>query len=226
MIVTVDLQHLRDGLGSAHLDSGLAMSAGQARRLACEAGIVPAVLGGPSEVLDLGRSMRLASTAIVRGVRLLHDTCAAEGCERPVAWCELHHAVPWSEGGPTSLENTVPLCGHHHRRAHDERYLTSRLDDGRIRFRLRRRRAAPTVDDLASTGQWHVTRHPNGSRTVIRAQRTGPPGRPQAPGAGPGPAGQHRPPNGRTSHAAGRRPPDAPRVHPTATDRPLDLNPA
>ncbi len=70
LVVTMELRHLVDGLGSAHLDTGVAMSAGQARRLACEAGIIPAVLGGPSEVLDLGRSMRLANVAIQRAVRL------------------------------------------------------------------------------------------------------------------------------------------------------------
>ena len=47
------------GLGTATLDTGEPISAGPARQLACEAGLIPAVwrraLGSPSVVLDLGR---------------------------------------------------------------------------------------------------------------------------------------------------------------------------
>ncbi|MDX5399220.1 MAG: HNH endonuclease, partial [Actinomycetes bacterium] len=111
VVVHTSLQHLQDGLASAGLDTGLHTSAGQARRLACNAGIIPAVLGSKSEILDLGRESRLHNTAQRRALSLTYDTCAAEGCERPFAWCEIHHPHPWSEGGPTDLENALPLCG-------------------------------------------------------------------------------------------------------------------
>jgi hypothetical protein len=61
VMVTLDLQHLLDGIGAARLDTGVKISAGEARRLACEAGLVPAVLGGASTPLDLGRTRRLHS---------------------------------------------------------------------------------------------------------------------------------------------------------------------
>jgi hypothetical protein len=187
MVVTVELQHLVDGLGSAHLDTGVALSAGQARRLACEAGIIPAVLGGPSEVLDLGRTARLANVAIQRAVRLLHDTCAAEGCERPVAWCELHHRLPWSEGGPTSLDNTIPLCGHHHRRAHDRTYDLTDLDSGEVRFHRRRRQSPPrpagSGGRAAATFRHITPRHDvqAGNGPPGRSRQHHPPGRPPPP---------------------------------------------
>jgi hypothetical protein len=205
MVVTVELQHLVDGLGSAHLDTGVAMSAGQARRLACEAGIIPAVLGGPSEVLDLGRTMRLANVAIQRAVRLLHDTCAAEGCERPVAWCELHHRLPWSEGGETSLDNTLPLCGHHHRRAHDRAFDLIDLDSGEVRFRRRRRpspsRPGGSGNGAATTFTHFPARHdgqtgsgPPGHPALPRQRRPGPsPSPPPAPPAPPATAGPRAP---------------------------------
>ncbi|HET6563697.1 MAG TPA: HNH endonuclease signature motif containing protein [Marmoricola sp.] len=66
-----------------------------------------------------------------------HTTCAAEGCERPFSWCELHHLRPWSHGGPTDLANALPLCGHHHRRIHDDHYEHERTPAGQIRFRHR-----------------------------------------------------------------------------------------
>lgn len=138
LLVTLDYQRLLDGLGSAGLDTGTQISPGQARRLSCGAGIVPAVLGGRSEPLDLGRERRLHSTAQRRAMSLRYDTCAAEGCERPFAWCEIHHRHPWSRGGRTDLDNGLPLCGHHHRRAHDDHYTHQRLPSGEIRYRRRR----------------------------------------------------------------------------------------
>jgi hypothetical protein len=145
MMVHVKYQNLLDGLASARLDTGVHASAGQARRLACNAGIVPVVLGGDSEVLDLGRVRRLHSTAQRRALSVQYDSCAAEGCERPFAWCEIHHPHAWSEGGETSLDNGIPLCGHHHRRAHDDRFTLTILPTGEARFRRRR----VTVDDMA-----------------------------------------------------------------------------
>ena len=59
VVVLMPLETLMGGLKAAHLDTGETISPGQARRLACEAGIIPAVLGGNSQVLDLGRGTAL-----------------------------------------------------------------------------------------------------------------------------------------------------------------------
>jgi hypothetical protein len=138
LLVHVDHRHLLDGLASARLDTGVHVSAGEARRLACSAGIIPVVLGGASQVLDLGRERRLHSAAQRRALSVTHDSCAAEGCERPFAWCDVHHPHAWSQGGATDLDNGVPLCGFHHRRAHDGRFDLRRLPTGDVRFSRRR----------------------------------------------------------------------------------------
>lgn len=138
ILVHIDLQHLLDEVGAGRLDTGVHVSPGQVRRLACNAGIIPAVLGGRSEPLDLGFEARLHNAAMRRGLSILHDTCATEGCERPFAWCDVHHPHPWSQGGRTSLDNGLPLCGFHHRRAHDDRFTLRRLASGEVRFRRRR----------------------------------------------------------------------------------------
>ncbi|KQU70724.1 HNH endonuclease signature motif containing protein [Phycicoccus sp. Root101] len=104
VLVTIDHQQLRAGLGSAHLDTGSDVSASQARRLACGAGLVPAVLGGPSQVLDLGRSQRFFTEAQRVALALTYDTCAADDCDRPYAWTEHHHEDPWASGGATDLD--------------------------------------------------------------------------------------------------------------------------
>jgi len=138
VIVKIDLDRLLTGIGSAELDTGVAITAGDARRLACNAAIIPAVLDGKSMPLDLGRSRRLHNRSQRRAYSLIHDTCAVTGCSRPFAWCEIHHhRIPWAKGGPTDLDNGLPLCGWHHRRAHDTRFDLRQRPDGDWTFHRR-----------------------------------------------------------------------------------------
>lgn len=119
VMAMVDLDVLRSGLGVATTTTGADLTAGEVRRLACEAGIVPAVMGGASMPLDLGRTRRLHNDKQRQAYAVLHDTCAIASCDRPFAWCEIHHPQPWAHGGRTDLTNGLPLCWHHHRAAHD-----------------------------------------------------------------------------------------------------------
>ena len=101
-------------------------------------GILPAVLGGASEVLDLGRTRRLFSRAQRRALALAHPECQAEGCTVPATWCEAHHCRdPWARGGRTDLADGTLLCGWHHHRAHDDSYDQRRLPNGDFRFHRR-----------------------------------------------------------------------------------------
>ncbi|KQZ89027.1 hypothetical protein ASD62_06630 [Phycicoccus sp. Root563] len=130
VLVTLDHERLAAGLGAAHLDTGHDVSASEARRLACGAGLVPAVLGGQSQVLDLGRGQRFFSEAQRVALALTYDSCAADGCDRPYAWTEQHHEDAWAWGGSTDLHKAVPLCGYHHRRIHDASYHHSVAREG------------------------------------------------------------------------------------------------
>ena len=138
VVVTVAHEKLLGALGAAGVDTGDRLSAGQARRLACGAGLLPAVLGGASQVLDAGRTQRLFTETQRTVLATQHTSCAADGCDRPFAWCELHHKKPWSRGGRTDLADAVPLCWFHHRRIHDRGYTHAYSPDGAITFRLRR----------------------------------------------------------------------------------------
>ena len=117
--VTVPFDPLTEALGTATTDNGERMSAATARRLACDARILPIVLGGAGQVLDAGRSRRLATGALRQALVARDRGCAFPGCDRPPRWCDAHHLRPWSEGGPTRLDNLVLLCRHHHRTLHD-----------------------------------------------------------------------------------------------------------
>jgi hypothetical protein len=138
VVVTMPLAELQAGVGVGLLADDTPLTAGDVRRLACNAGIVPAVLGGRSEVLDLGRSRRLFSAAQRKALALAHRECRADGCTVPATWCEAHHARdPWSRGGRTDLADGTLLCPWHHRRAHADRYDLRRLPNGDLRFHRR-----------------------------------------------------------------------------------------
>ena len=148
LIVTIPLAALQAELAAADIiGAGLVpgddltgdrITAAQARRLACTAKIIPAVLGGDSLPLDLGRSRRLFSPAQRKAMAVRDRTCRAEGCDIPADWCEAHHLDPWEHGGRTDLDDGVLLCGHHHHRAHDTGYRAERLSSGDFRFHRRR----------------------------------------------------------------------------------------
>lgn len=138
VVVTISLESLTAGLGAAQLSTGETISAGEARRLACNHGILPAVLGGRSEVLDLGRSRRLFSAGQRKAMEIRDRACRTAGCVVPAAWCEAHHArQPWSRGGRTDLADGLLLCSYHHHRAHDPGYDLRRLPTGDVRFARR-----------------------------------------------------------------------------------------
>ena len=73
-------------------------------------------------MLDLGRQERFFTEAQRTALATIYETCAADDCDRPYAWSELHHGDPWSRGGLTDLDQALPLCGYHHRRIHDPAY--------------------------------------------------------------------------------------------------------
>ncbi|MGY0536884.1 DUF222 domain-containing protein [Nocardioides sp. YJ-D4] len=140
VFITMSLEDLRNDLGTAALGfDGAKITAAEARRMACNADLVPVVLGTDSEILDFGRTARLAYPVQHRALRLRDKCCQAEDCDAPAAWTEAHHLKPWSEGGLTNLANMVLLCASDHRRIHDPDYAYERLPDGRIRFTRRTR---------------------------------------------------------------------------------------
>ncbi|NPC41580.1 HNH endonuclease signature motif containing protein [Nocardioides sp. zg-1230] len=138
VVVTMDLDTLLGGLKAASLDTGGRISAGEARRLACRAGIIPAVLGGPSVPLDVGRKRRFHTEAqrVAMGIR--DGGCTAAGCDAAPAMTEAHHdEVSWGEGGGTSVEKGRLLCPPHHRRIHDPTFQHSLDTHGKVRFTRR-----------------------------------------------------------------------------------------
>ncbi|GAA3531427.1 hypothetical protein AFL01nite_17440 [Aeromicrobium flavum] len=137
LVVTVDEATLRGETDRAGVtEFGTSISAGQLRKLACDAGILPVVMNGQSQVLDEGRAKRHHTAAQRIALAQRDHGCAYPGCDRPPGWTEAHHTIPWSHGGPTDLDSGVLLCSHHHHRVHDVG-IPIRFTDGMPEFRLK-----------------------------------------------------------------------------------------
>jgi hypothetical protein len=138
LVVTLDHDNLVAALharGIATTVDGLDLPAGVVRRLACDAELIPAVLGSGSEVLDVGRTRRLVTPAIWTALVLRDRHCIFPGCTRPPVMCHAHHIDHWLDRGTTSLENLALLCGHHHRTIHHTPWKTRlNTDDRRPEF--------------------------------------------------------------------------------------------
>ncbi len=137
VVVMMTLETLMGGLKAAQLDTGHRITPGLARRLACRAGIIPTVLGGQSQVLDLGRKTRFHTEPQRIALAIEQGGCTAEGCDWPPGMCHAHHDPPWSQGGDTSVKNGRLLCPRHHARAHDPTYTTSKIPGGKVAFHRR-----------------------------------------------------------------------------------------
>jgi hypothetical protein len=139
-VVTVPVETLEGRLGSGRLlvSPSTLVSPAAARRLACTAGLVPAVLGSDSQVLDQGRRARTATTAQRLALTVQQDgVCGVERCGAPAAWCDAHHwRVRWADGARTNLDDLVLVCRRHHTLAHLPGRRLERVRGGR--FRLRR----------------------------------------------------------------------------------------
>ncbi|HWJ10196.1 MAG TPA: DUF222 domain-containing protein [Nocardioides sp.] len=124
VVVTIDHASLQQDVIDAgrarpgHTDTGARLSATAVRRLACDALILPAVLGSEGQVLDVGRAHRLVTPAIWSALVLRDRHCAFPGCTRMPLACDAHHIVHWADGGATSLDNLVMLCRRHHTLTH------------------------------------------------------------------------------------------------------------
>lgn len=132
VLVTIDYQTL---LGDLEMSTGTfsptagaslaytgPVNARTARKIACDADIIPVVLGGQGEILDLGRTQRLFTAKQRKALIARDQGCAFPTCTMPAHWTEAHHIQPWSHGGTTSTDNGILLCSHHHHLIHQNEW--------------------------------------------------------------------------------------------------------
>jgi hypothetical protein len=118
VVITADIDTLRNEVGTATLDTGEELSPETLRRLMCDCELWSAILSGESAVLDTAAGQRFVTTVLWIALTIRDKHCAFPGCRRLPIACDAHHIVHWADGGPTVLDNTVLLCRAHHMLIH------------------------------------------------------------------------------------------------------------
>ncbi|HZX03457.1 HNH endonuclease signature motif containing protein [Kribbella sp.] len=120
--VTIDLDDLKSATATATGQTVYSddLSAATIRRLACDANIIPLVLGSNSEPLDVGRRERLVTKHIRHALNARDKGCVV--CSAPPVMCDAHHLTAWQDGGVTALTNLALLCRRHHTDLHTGRW--------------------------------------------------------------------------------------------------------
>ncbi|MBP2707752.1 DUF222 domain-containing protein [Microbispora sp. RL4-1S] len=150
------------------LAPGLLVATGQllpvsdVHRLARTSRLTRMVMDAKGQVLDMGRSVRLATPAQRKALLAQYATCYCQGCPIPATMAEVDHVNGWIDDGVTNLDLLAPACTFHNRDkfAHPERYTARRNP----------------------YGTWTLLHHPNrrsyerGTRQPRTDQVTHPPG--------------------------------------------------
>jgi hypothetical protein len=129
LALTMSLNDFLAQKGTAEIDGNGPINAASARRIACDSTVLRVVLGAKSQPLDIGRTTRTIPNHIRRALIIRDRGCAFPGCNRRPRQCHAHHVQHWADGGPTSLDNLVLLCGQHHRHIHHSDW-TVKINDG------------------------------------------------------------------------------------------------
>ena len=105
-----------------------------ARRLLCTAVQHLAITDINGQVLDLGTSTARPNRAQRRALQAMYSTCAWDGCDTALSRCEIHHVTFRRFGGPTDLDNLLPLCVKHHHMVHEGRWRIELTPERTIRI--------------------------------------------------------------------------------------------
>ncbi|MGH8947914.1 MAG: HNH endonuclease, partial [Acidimicrobiia bacterium] len=81
-------------------------------KVACT-GSLEVIRTADGQPLAVGRRSRVIPNRLRRFILHRDGGCTADGCNSRYR-IEVHHVVPWSEGGPTTPENLTSLCWFHH----------------------------------------------------------------------------------------------------------------
>jgi len=101
----------------AETSDGLPVTPGTIGRLACDC-VIRRIETLADGRVNVSRSSRTATSAQRAALRALYPGCAVSGA--PWSQVEIHHVVFREHGGPTSLDNLIPLSRRWHHRLHDE----------------------------------------------------------------------------------------------------------
>ncbi len=116
IILTADYDAITGQLTAAGLIDGTPIGIDEIRRLACEAEIIPMIFNGDAQPLYVGRTRRKHTKAQKLALYKRDKRCTS--CGIRASNCDVHHIIPWEQGGTTDIDNLTLLCPTCHRQTH------------------------------------------------------------------------------------------------------------
>ena len=182
LVVVADYDLLAGQLADARMVDGTPLAPSELLKVALEADILPALFDSKGQPLWLGRTCRTASVAQRVALAIRDRGCVI--CGAANSYCQAHHVLHWSDGGPTDIDNLCLLCSDcHHKLIHKLGADLTRQPDGTYRLKY-----PPNFAGLAShngkartakagTGKAHPGKrgrpgHRNGTPATNRTRRT------------------------------------------------------
>lgn len=118
LVVTVAADQLDRADGVAFVDGPdgeTPIPATFARHVGCHGTIHRVALRANGSIKALTVTDRVFTAWQRKAIGARDGGCIIPGCRVRAAWCEIHHVIEASQGGPTAVDNGVLLCWHHHR---------------------------------------------------------------------------------------------------------------
>ena len=124
--VIIDVETLASGVlhdqSVCETSDGAPIPAEVAQRLACDGNITSVVVNSNGTALAVGRTSRHATPKQRRALAQQYRNCAIGDCDVPFDRTEIHHIIPWEQGGATDLHLLLPACSRHHHLIHSLRW--------------------------------------------------------------------------------------------------------
>ena len=132
LIAVADIERLRSDnpTGVAEIVGGEALPQTVLERLMCIATVTGVVFDGRGQPIWVGRDRRFPTEAQIKAIIARDRTCRGTGCAAGPERCEIHHIVPWEEGGLTDINKMCLACPHCHHNIHDRGYIVIKTNTG------------------------------------------------------------------------------------------------
>lgn len=171
VVVHVDLEALRGGVGSGHAEQGGIFSSDVMQRLVCDSRLQLLVEGEDGEPLGVSRNSRTTPPWLRRALENRDKCCRFPGCSSEL-FLQGHHHVHWAAGGVTDLENLALYCSFHHKLIHKPGWRVEGDPSGELVF-IRPdgqvvRDGPPPLDYEVKKWLWEDLYRPNSPTSVDR----------------------------------------------------------
>jgi hypothetical protein len=131
VVVHAPVEVVASGRGSAEVEGGGVVAASTVRRFLCAGRVQTVVEDASGDAVRIGSLHREPPPWMMRQLRHRDRECRFPGCGAR-RFASAHHIRWWADGGATSLDNLVLVCGFHHKLVHEHGWSVKRERDGAV----------------------------------------------------------------------------------------------